>query len=258
MESFSIKRIALLMQKNIYENTKGFLKGLSILFGAFMVIILFTMYDNFSALKTMNFFYNAGFIVTGILVAGMAFSNLRSKEKTMSYLSLPASTIEKLLAELLISTVVFFAVYVSAFYIFNFLMILFGQVVNVEVELVNIFREEVLMKYWYFIIFQSIAFAGAATFRKRPLLSTGFSLFVAGNAIILYLLIFAMILKNTGQPTSIAVDSLGIHDIDTNSDVSDLFPYSMFIVNTAKNLFYYATAPVFWTVAYFKLKEKEV
>lgn len=258
MNSFSINRLALLMQKNIYENSKNFLKGISILFGVFTVIIIFSMPSNFEALSYIPIYYQVGFAIIGIVVSGMAFSNLRSKEKTMSYLSIPASTFEKMLSELLISTIVFYVVYILLFYAFNFVMFLFGQVVDVPVDFINIFEEETLEKYWDLIIFQSIMFAGAATFMKRPLLSTGFSIFLAGIAILLYVVIFGSVLKATGLPSGITMSEYGVHLNNQQNNLNELFLYSSFIVTTAKNLFYYATVPVFWTIAYLKLKEKEV
>ena len=49
------------------------------------------------AWSEMEGFYVAGFVIAGVFISGMAFTNLRSKEKTMTYLSLPASTVEKLI-----------------------------------------------------------------------------------------------------------------------------------------------------------------
>ncbi len=259
MNTISIKRIALLMQKNIYENSTNFLRGFAIYFGILMVIIMSTMYTDFIALQNIKVMYVAGFIILGTVASGTAFSNLRTKEKSMSYLSLPATTFEKLLAEFIISTIVFFVVYAATFYIFNFLMILFGELVDVsfEIKIVNIFNEFILTLYWYFIIFQSVLFAGAATFMKRPLLRTGFTLFLAGVIYLLYGITLVYFIKEYFTDSIPHAHINIFENVNTPYNKVEL-SYTTLLVKTARYLFDYALAPIFWVVAYLKLKEKQV
>ncbi len=250
------------MQKNIYENTKNFLKGLAIFFGILVVIILSSMTNHFVALKQLPEMFQIGFIILAAIVAGTAFSNLRTKERTMSYLSLPATTLEKLLAELLISTIVYFVVYVLAFYIFNFLMILFGESVDVrfKVEMVDIFSKKMLTTYHYVIIGQSILFAGAATFMKRPLLSTGFTIFVIGVIYVFYTMGIAYFLEQSNYKafSSSIRGGAYIYLYEDNRIAKIELPYTSSLITGIKYLVYYALAPIFWLVAYLKLKEKQV
>ena len=122
IQSFSIKRILLLMQKTAYENVKFVLIGLVTVFGIFSIILFLNGLDDGDAWGKMQAFYVAGFIISGFFISGMAFTNLRTKEKTMSYLTLPASTLEKFISELLLTTVGFIVIYTAIFYVFNFVV----------------------------------------------------------------------------------------------------------------------------------------
>ncbi len=259
MNKFSINRFALLMQKNLYENSKNFLKILAIFFGILFVMVISNRHQDYRALMMLPKMYQVGFVVLATLVAGTAFSNLRTKERSMSYLSLPATTLEKLLAELFVSTVVFFAIYVFSFYIFNFLMILFGQAVSVsfEVGFVDIFDQTTMSIYHYTLIGQSILLAGAATFMRRPMISTGFTLFVVVVIYLLYgLAFFHLFMDNDFHHVNLSPK--GAYVITNNFTVKTDLPYTTNIVNMAKYLFDYALAPLMWIVAYLKLKEKQV
>ncbi len=259
MNTISIKRIALLMQKNIYENFTNFLRGIAIYFGIVIVMIISTIYKGFNAINGLPQMYFTGLIILGMIVAGTAFSNFRSKEKSMSYLALPATTLEKLLAEFIVSTVIFFVAYTAIFYVFNFLIIIFGDLVGIQFEInfVNIFTGKFFENYRNFIIIQSVLFAGAATFTKRPLLRTGFTLFMVGVVYFLYALILTYFVEKYIESNFAFLHVEGMQTFDPYNNRVQL-PYSTAIIKTAEYLFSYALAPIFWVVAYLKFKEKQV
>ncbi len=81
IQSFSIKRILLLMQKTAYENVKFVLIGLVTVFGIFSIILFLNGLDDGDAWEKMQAFYVAGFIISGFFISGMAFTNLRTKSE---------------------------------------------------------------------------------------------------------------------------------------------------------------------------------
>lgn len=239
------------MQKTAYENAKFTLIGMITIFGFFSVILFFSAMSNADAWGNMNSFYTAGFIISGIFISGMAFTNFRSKEKTMTYIMLPASTLEKFISELLLTTIVFAIAYTAIFYIFNFAVSAIAGIYGLPIDFLNLSDLHVLQGFMYYVIFQSIFLAGSATFRKVPLFFTLFSLFVAGIAILIFTVIITTFLK--GEFENLAFGSFNINsntfpEIDIENHPLVLIP---------KYMFYYLTAPLFWVVTYFKLKEKE-
>jgi hypothetical protein len=239
------------MQKTAYENAKFTFVGLITLFGFFSVILFFSALNNANAWEKMNTFYIAGFIISGMFISGMAFTNFRSKEKTMNYLMLPASTLEKFISELLITTIVFAIAYTIIFYAFNTATYLLGSMYGFPVDFVSLSDMHILEGFMYYVIFQSIFLAGSATFRKVPLFFTSFTLFVAAIAILIFTVIITTLFK--GEFENLAFNNFNIN--------SNTFPEmdieNHYLVLIPKYMFYYLTAPVFWLVTYFKLKEKE-
>jgi hypothetical protein len=241
------------MQKTVYENAKFVIIGLGTVFGIFSVILFMNALGEAEAWRNMEAFYVAGFVIAGFFISGMAFNNLRTKEKAMSYLSLPASPVEKLISELLLTTVGFIILYTAIFYVYNFVIYMIGAPFNLEANIINLFHKEVLEGYMYYVILQSVFLAGAATFRKVPLFFTTFALFVAGVAITIFVVILAFAMK--GYVESLDMLSVNLDGVD-HSYEADFENH--FLFKAPKFMFYYLTAPIFWFVTYLKLKEKEV
>ncbi len=253
IQSFSIKRILLLMQKTAYENAKLVLIGLATVFGFFSVFLFFNGLNDGDAWGKMHTFYVVGFIVSGFFISGMAFTNLRTKEKTMSYLTLPASSLEKFISELLLTTVGFAVIYTVIFYIYNFAVYLIGTPFNLEVNFIDLSDHWVIEGFMYYVILQSIFLAGAATFRKAPLFFTIFTVFIAGIVIMIFVMIISLGFKEYLESSDIVNFQFDGSDYDIEADIENHF-----LVRFPKFMFYYLTAPIFWLVTYLKLKEKEV
>ncbi|MCF6184005.1 MAG: hypothetical protein L3J56_05160 [Bacteroidales bacterium] len=146
IKSFSFKRILLMMQKTLYENAKSVLTGLITVFGLFSFILFMSALKDGEAWSKLQIFYYIGLFIAGFFISGSAFSNFRNKEKTMSYLTLPASSSEKFISEWLLTSIVYIIVYSIIFYIFNLLVFLIGDVFNIQVNFINLFSEETLKK----------------------------------------------------------------------------------------------------------------
>ncbi len=244
---FSPKRIYLLIQKIYYENYKAIGKGFLTLLGVFSIILIFMYISGKRVFINQNNFYIFGLIFMGINIAGKAFRDFRVKEKTISYLSLPASALEKLLAELIFTIVLFFISYTIVFYIYQLILIGVAGSFDVEVKMFSLQNENVGTALKAYVLIQSIFFLGAATFRKKPRLSTGFFLFILYILLLICLGIMAKIYPGDLIRTHINADPQYIVAIQ----MSDL-------VRTVNIFFFYIIPPVLWTAAYFKLREKEV
>ena len=250
IKSFSFKRILLLMQKTLYENAKSVSIGLITVFGLFSFILIMSALKDAGAWDKLQAFYYVGLFIAGFFISGMAFSNFRNKEKTMSWLTLPASISEKLISEWLLTTIVYIIAYSAIFYAFNLIVFLIGDVFNFDVNFINIFTKETLILFLHYIIIQSILLAGAATFKKIPLFFTISSLFIVGLIITFYLTILALGIK--GQFEVFNFNGNGIQSNNFNYDLQNHW-----LIKVPKIMYYYVTAPVFWIYTYFKIKEKE-
>lgn len=258
---FSFQRLLLLGKQSFILNKK--LIGISLAgFAGILLLYLFMMqynaqfknWDNKDNIVT----FISLFFTIGIIYSSLSFPAFRSKEKTMAYLMLPASSLEKFLYELIVRIVFFL-----------FLMpVYFWLVTNLEGIIVHSFVPELTnykfsfgevhsyiadqgkLEGWGKLIFAEgilfvliASFTGASQFSKSPLLKTMFtiSLIAAGYTLFIYLLVKGLNLREY-HPA---------HDrilfIYSKNDAIISFA----IISTLINL-------CLLTIAWFGLKEKEV
>lgn len=243
---FSTQRLIHLIKKSVYESKSNTLRLYIIMLGIFGVVYTISMLNGAIPINVLSALYFVGLFTLGVFASGMAFANFRNKERTMNYLSLPASNFEKFLSEFLISTLGFLLSYTLIFYLFNALVVFVSKSYHVEVEFFNLFDSNFLKNIRSFLIMHAVLFAGAATFKKVPPLNTGFYLFIIGIVLVLYTSLFAWIFIN-------GMENTGIH-IEGEFEET-IMGEKMFQI--ARFAFFYLWAPIFWTVAFFKVKEKQ-
>ena len=195
--------------------------------------------------------------IFGILYIGYSFPSLRNKESTISYLTMPASSFEKLLFEFLNRIVLSLIVIPLLFWFaFNMHGIVFELGTHEAFELVGI--SDVLAidispideMFWAQALIVScsllvlvLPFTGAAIFSKQPLIKSLFSV--------------AIILMAYFGIIYIVMEPLGLGEYEVNGDLY-LLPTGE---NNAMRFFSIVTfvsTLVMLSVAYLKLKEKEV
>ncbi len=258
---FSFQRLLLLGKQSFLINKKLIGISLAGFFGVLFLLLLwfqfnshYTRWENKSWMLTFAFL----FLTMGIIYTGLSFPAFRSKEKSMAYLMLPASSTEKFVFELL-----------SRIVVFIFLMpVFFWLVANFEGVVVHSFIPEltnykfsfgdvyavmnkggkfegwptVLAVQGALFVFIS-AFTGASHFSKSPLLKTMFtiSIIAAGYALFTYLLVKGLNLQEYHP----------VHDRILFIDRENSAIASFAILSTLVNL-------CLLTIAWFRLKEKEV
>jgi len=257
---FSFRRLVLLCKQSLILNRKMIVIALTGFVGVLMIAMFF-----FQAMSEFKNWQNRDsevvfvslFITLGILYSGLSFPAFRSKEKTMAYLMLPATSSEKFVFEILTRIIVFILL----------IPFIFWVVANIEGALVHNFVPELINYKFSFvethtiksapleneawitfaiaqgILFVFIApFTGASHFSKSPLLKTLFTLtmIVAGYFIFIYLTFKGL--------------SLNEFDADKN--------HILFITNKNNALIAFAIAATILnlcliTISFFRLKEKE-
>ena len=253
IKTFSLKRIFYLIQNEIYTNFKFVLIGYSALFGIYAFLLILSALKSPSSWDYFADYYTVGLFIAGFFVSGMAFTSFRTKEKTITYLSLPASLLEKLISMLIVTTLGFLVSYTVLFYAFQLFMLGIGSIAfDLQPEFINIFNEDILSKILLYLIIQPIFLVGAATFRKIPVFYTFLILFASGMLLTILAISLAAYIKETMDITLI-----NNTQITHNGYTWDL-QQDHYLFTIAKYLFYWATAPVFWIITYLKLKEKQV
>ncbi|MCK9414658.1 MAG: hypothetical protein M0Q53_20320 [Prolixibacteraceae bacterium] len=254
---FSFHRLLLLGKQSFLIHKK--LIGISLAgFAGVLFLLLLWFQNNFHYIRWENKHYMILFaflfFIMGIIYTGLSFPAFRSKEKSMAYLMLPATSTEKFVFELLSRIVVFiFLMPVLFWLVANFEGIVVHSFIpewtNYKFSFVDAYaeiNEQGKFEGWACVLLlQGIlflfitAFTGACHFSKSPLLKTMFtvSIIAAGYALFSFLLAKGLNLQEYHPAND---------RISKNSVIA-----TFAVLSTMVNL-------CLLTIAWFGLKEKEV
>jgi hypothetical protein len=201
---FSIQRFLILFKQSLTVNKK--LIGISLAGVTGTIFVLLMLFQSMSSLKYWD---ENSYVVTfllfffsiGAIYSSLSFPAFRSKERSMSYLMLPASTSEKFIFELLIRIVTFILLLPPLFWVIANLE---GAVVHhYKPEFINYkfsyargydkFTNNMAIHGWTKIAFIQgslfiffAVFTGASHFSKSPLVKTLFTLSIITSGFVLY------------------------------------------------------------------------
>lgn len=194
----------------------------------------------------------------GLLYIGYSFPAFRSKERSFSYLTLPASGLEKFLFEFVIRIALFLIVIPLLYwFIFNvegwfyelvnrkidFAGIGIGDVRQMKVRDMYVGPQTKVLMVGAGLLVLVLPFTGSAMFNKQPLVKTLF-------AVALIFLVFF-------GTAYIVIDPLGL-DQYRPPKVMYVTPSNESEFTTLFSVFFVVANLVMLSVAYLKLKEKEV
>ncbi len=253
------KRFLHLILNELVSNYKAILIAIGSVFGVLLIINVASV----GSYKEWNFnlvFYPLVLFIGGFVVSSMAFSELFIKPRNIHYLSLPASSVEKLLAKLLLTTVGYILISLVLYEVFTLIAsgitnIFFG----IGHPVFNPFHPLIWKMIRLYIITQSVIFFGSVYFKKLALIKTMLALSAFGTAIsilagIIFRIVFAHYFKGMsfiGGPEFMQSFSF---DPGMGPDIEKLMKFSAQAVKIA---FFWVMPVFFWVVSYFRLKETE-
>lgn len=255
--TFSFKRFLKLFMRHTVANYKPYLMSLLI-----MVAILFlflgyasTTRNSFFSIEQYSVFMVLLFTLGAIFTSGI-FSELSSPGKSISFLMLPGSRLEKWLVGWLYSFVVFLVVYIAAFYFTDIIVLNISNTFSKHPQkLMNLFNPE--LHFWrdlmMFTLIHSLSLFGALFFNRYHFLKIA-SLFVVFYVGLIFLNAFFL---NVFISKDVAVGGL-FSDISLNERKSYYAVYASDFMKSSLPYLLFAVACLTWTAAYHKLKEKEV
>lgn len=256
---FSLQRVMSLGRKRLIEDYKTYLYSIVGIAGGLFVWLLFVQIDSKNKVMSEHAvftFFCFAFIGGGILFIGHSFSSFRHKESTMNYLLIPATYLEKYIAEYFVKVVLLVIsipfIFISVLNLELFIYSSINSYIDYSFQsfsfLDNLKLSGILGTKLYLVfglpvfMFFNMAWLGSIIFVKQPLLKTILSvaLVVGFNVSLLYLMsnFFGGL-----RPSS---------DIDYT-----FFPTSK---ESAIQLFILLTSLfniMILTIGFFKLKEKE-
>jgi len=249
---FDINRIGYLLIRQLRFSSQTLLIGFGAMAGFIIIVLTLSVIFGKPEPVTKTFFglVMPFFFIGGYIFTSNIFSELRTSHRGYLYLTLPASTLEKLIVSWFISSVLYVAASIVVMFAIN---IISKSVVAIfsanQVPVINLFSHSVIRMYAVYMVIQSVFLLGAIYFRKANFFKTLLSLFVISIAIAMYTSLTARLI--------VFHNFRAIHfDNNMPDNWQDFF--TNIFAPVIKVLFWYCLAPFFLVVSYFSLKERQV
>ncbi len=264
---FSLNRTLKLIRKDMLSEYKNLIIWLCTAAGVMIVVSALSILlgkqqgvsvDTGSGFHTV--IYTILLFPGGYILTSSMFKDVHDKSRSIYWLTLPGSTFEKLFSRLLISSVFYVILLTLIYPILSLVSELFNLAVfGMKHTVFNPFSIDVLKMIPYYLVTQSLFFAGAATFRKHPFAKTllSLALFQIVFSIIAVLLLRVMFGSYFNSMQNLSFTGTDFFNISSSSSES-INNFGKIATIVGKSLFWYILAPFFYILSYFKLSEKEV
>ena len=248
-----------ILKHDILLNAKTLLISLSVITGMIVIgyvinIIRMTHSNDFVLPEEVHYIvYMVFLMILGIILSGMAFPGLRTKEKAQVYLTLPASNLEKFLSMLLLTTVGITAGFTLVFWVITSVIFQISELTTQIWFFSFSVNDPVYWKYsGIYIMCQSAFLLGAVSIKRLPILRT--ISFIFAGVLVLFAIGFLTFIVVYG--TVPWKDNAYFNYINMSPELEYFFAITF--PKIMKVTFWYVMGPLFWITAFLRLTEKEV
>lgn len=250
--TFSFTRLFLLGKRQVLGNLNGLLIAFASFAGALLVISLFSGFANPSSLEKLSPLYYVVLFVGGFVFTSNIFAEMHSPQRSIPFLTLPVSKLERLGNAWLLTAIIFPVLALLGIALIVLLAHLILGVPFTANTFSMVWSKSALNIVVIYIITQSIFLFGAIYFRKHNFIKTLLSIFVIQNVIGLFLVIIGYILFGTFR-----FDGNEIINSGSFSPGMEKF-FTQTLVEVVKFGFFYLTIPFFLLLTWFGIKERQV
>ncbi|HKZ67725.1 MAG TPA: hypothetical protein VJ111_15270 [Chitinophagaceae bacterium] len=264
--TFSVSRLLQLVRKQWIENSRLYLFSILALLGILGLIMIFWIISGGQHYSedVLYIIFLFGIYIAGAVFASMSFSMLGNKEKGTYWLAFPASHLEKLLCMIFYNVVVFTFVYCICFFLIKAGAVAYINSLIAEKPGVYTFRRSLwgsdrsflsVLSYFIYGFFAVQAFylLGSVYFPRYSFVITT----IVGSALIFAFAYYSVeLIQSSLNGYSWNGDHLRKYDGDYNTyQRYELAPWISSVLGFTVKFIW---APVFWIVAWFRLKEKQI
>ena len=263
--TFSFARLLQLVRKQWIENARLYLFSILALLGMLGLIMIFWIISGGQHYSEdlLYIIFIFGLFIAGAVFASMSFSMLGNKEKGTYWLAFPASHLEKLLCTIFYNVVVFTVIYCACFFLIKSAAVGYVNALVAEKPGVYSFRRSVwdkpsflgILPYFIYGFFAVQAFylLGSVYFSRYSFVITT----IVGSALIFAFAYYSVeLIQSSLNGYSWNGDHL--RKYDGGYDTYQRYELSPWITGVLGFTVKFIWAPVFWVVAWFRLKEKQI
>ena len=252
-------RIGYLLQRDFFRRWKDFLITISAFCGFFLlVMVIGAKVDGIDSSVHYGNFASILFIY-GFIFTSMAFREAHKKLLIHDWLMLPASTLEKFISKLLLSTAGFALASVVLYWLFTQIARLVVEVfLGAYFPVFSLFDRTVWQMIGHYIILQSVFILGAAWFKNNNFIKTIIALVVFSIILSFISTLVSWIVFNDYFWTLIRGEFNFNIDFSSGFDIQLLEKFGSKIVVLSKVIYFGLLMPVCWFGSWLKLRELEV
>lgn len=268
----SAGRFGAYFRKHLLDNYRFYGMALIVLTGLLLVVMSFYFFDDgrherkYSDLIPI---YLIGMFLAGGIFTSMSFSELSSKPRGIDYLLFPASHLEKFLSTLLVTVVGFLVMYHLAFYIAAVMsesvaFARFGRHIINDLKPYTIDNKWWYSYYCWFVV-QALFLLGAIYTHKYSFIKTVFFfLLFLGVLYLLHTVSANIFFGGKLHRWNEHIPFVGVRVMIDQSVSHTVYPQDDFLVIPQKYADFllfigkYLVVPCLWTIAYFRLRDKEI
>ncbi|MVT09723.1 hypothetical protein [Chitinophaga tropicalis] len=268
----SAGRLGAYFRKHLLDNYRFYGMALIVLTGLLLLIMGFYFFNDGNPQRKYSDLipiYLVGMFLAGGIFTSMSFSELGTNPRGIDYLLFPASHLEKFLSTLLVTVVGFLVMYHVAFYFAatmseSIAFARFGNHINNDLQ-----RYTTDNKWWYsyyfWFIVQALFLLGAIYTHKYSFIKTVFFfLLFAGAIYLLHTVTAYTFFGSKLHKWNEHIPFVGVRVMIDQSVSHAAYPMDDFLVVPKKYADFllfigkYLVAPCLWTMAYFRLRDKEI
>jgi hypothetical protein len=226
------------------------LLGILVLGGAFLLFMVDVPLDE----NIQSVLFMSVLLLSGTIFTSTVFADLGDSRKSIPWLTLPATHLEKYLVAWIYTVLIFLLVYTAAFYAVLLIAVHARNFPGYTPRIFTVFQRPVILIFLVYAFLHGIAFWGAIFFKRLHFIKTAFAFFIFFALLVLFnkIILGRMLGKHTeaappfGSPR--IYENGSFIDISTASQTQDAITISLLVT----------VAFIFWVAAFYRLKEKEV
>jgi hypothetical protein len=259
MNSFSIRRLAMLLRRDFSAGYKSVFIAMAAVGGFVIMVSVVSAFGRGLGPIHEKMYYLLLFI-GGYIVTSLTFKELHLNGQSVFYLTLPGSSLEKYLSKLLVTSagyafgsLFFYTAVSSAAEGINRLIFGYGH------SFFNPFERVMLNWVAVYLVTQAVFLAGSVYFRKLAFIKTNLFLWLFGIVVVILVAVTAwLIFRDYAAGTRINLEPYFQRLGESGEMQAVLQPMAEKFGQVAKVLFWGVTAPVCWLIGYLRLRETEV
>ncbi|PRY06073.1 hypothetical protein CLV24_12855 [Pontibacter ummariensis] len=239
---FDLTRLGHFMKRQLYMNISSMWIAVVAIVGVLLVISGLVAYFNPEAVENLVPLYLVVLFLGGFIFTSKIYNEMNSPQQSYAFLTLPVSTLEKLVGAWLLVAPVFLVTALASVFILTFAS---ATVAGQPARLPGLANGDLLRMVGSFMVTQTFFFLGAVAFRGNNFLKTLLALFL-----------IAMVLAAYTGGLGYLLFGGGNHHLEPGSELKGT---AEFIFKEVVPFLYWFVLPLFLlVVSYFKLKERQV